>query len=204
MSTPPTLQALVIAALVFLPGILAARTYRNMAGLRPGTSREDRFGNTVIWSAINGTLLLLFWGWVGPTLERVMVDGATLRDRGWLAFLTTLLPFALAIAAGLVSRFTRVRDWMQRSGFMHSESSPPWDRLTSPRGDQSPGFWIYFDHNGESYCCESARTSSSQIYGQRVHLMDATGTYLPMEGVTGVLLIEFGERVLFLGEDEPL
>lgn len=203
--TPDNIQALLIAALVFLPGTLSAMTWRKMAVLRQLPSREDRVGAILVWSAINGALILLMWTWIDPRLSALLKDGGSLVDRSALAGLTTVIPFGLALFTGYFSRGPKMRDWMQRNGIIHPEASPPWDRLTSPRGDGSPGFRIYFTHEGHSYRCESARTSDDQILGRKVRMyVEENSRWEPVPEITGVLLINFGERVLFLEEDQPI
>ena len=203
--TPENNHALLIAAFVFLPGALSALAWRNMAGLRIPSSAEERTAGMAVWSAINGSILLVCWGAIQPRLEALLSGGGTVYDRITLAGIVIVVPFAIAVAAGYVSRFRTVRDWMQRNGIIDSEASPPWDRITAPRGDRTPGFTVYFDHAGRQYRCESARTSREQILGRKLEFHDSKAKqWVDMPHVTGVLLLNFGERVLFLDEDEPI
>lgn len=182
-----------------LPGIVASRTWLSVAGLRPEGFKEYRLGSIFVWSAMSGLTALLNAARLKAALEAAGSGSLEWMPAVLLVGHLLVGPWLAAVLFGLLARHTT---WMQRLlgffGVIRPGSRTPWDELLG----NTQSMQVTFSWENATYYGYFAKadTEGTQLYLEDVHFETETGEWQPVPEMTGALILEGGNHVLWLYE----
>lgn len=144
---PESIEALLIAAGLVLPGFVASAVFRSAADLRPHSTTEGRIASVALWASLSGLVALVAWNDVVPAVVAMAGGTASGWQRALLVGVAGFAP-AVALVLGLGVRRPRVREAMLSAGLLRPTATTPWDTLTSHR---ETAVRVYFSADGREY-----------------------------------------------------
>jgi hypothetical protein len=184
-------DGVLVALFVILPGVIAARTYRQSADLRDAGNTEGRVASTLAWAAAIGGINAFFISPLRSGFES-LTEGRWAWSIVLLPVLLLVVPYTIGLGAGLLSRLEPVREFLKRFGLLSTRERTPWDNLSSE------SLWIYFGEGDVRYrgALERADVDIKQLLLTNVEVLH--GDSWDKADQSDALLLDGERKVMWL------